>query len=97
SDTGFNFQLPTDIFRLDRYRRGFRQRAIRFVSWFGRPSFSTKKQQEEERILIRGTTLPETWKQCKTREELTSLSQQEQGELLRFYIDRLRFHKYNPT
>ncbi len=97
SDTSFNYQIPTDVFKFDRYRRGFRQRAIRFVSWFGRPSFSPQNQQQEERILIRGTTLPETWKQCKTREELTSLSQQEQGELLRFYIDRLRFHKYNPT
>lgn len=75
TDTGFNFQYPGEIVKFNRYRSGFRQRAIRFVSWFGQAALGPGEPEE------------------KTR----TLSQQRQGETLRFYIDRLRFHKYKPT
>jgi beta-mannosidase len=37
------------------------------------------------------------WRNCQTWQELIELSQQYQSELNRYYIDRLRFHKYRPT
>ncbi len=97
ADTGFNFQFPTEIFKFDQFRQGLRKRFIRFVSWFGRSSFNPEEQDEDQQILVRTDYLPTSWKQCKTQEELKALSQREQGEALRFYIDRLRFHKYRPT
>ncbi|NLC53752.1 MAG: hypothetical protein GX770_07280, partial [Firmicutes bacterium] len=74
-DTGFNYQYPEEIFRFDQYRRGAKQRQIRFVSWFGRAASGPAEADE------------------KTRAH----SQRQQAETLRFYIDRLRFHKYKPT
>lgn len=37
------------------------------------------------------------WRRCKSWSELVTLSQAYQSELNRYYIDRLRFHKYRPT
>lgn len=74
-DTGFNYQYPDEIYRFDQYRRGAKQRQIRFVSWFGRAALGPAEPDEKTR----------------TR------SQKQLAETLRFYIDRLRFHKYNPT
>nr|WP_231133430.1 glycoside hydrolase family 2 TIM barrel-domain containing protein [Capillibacterium thermochitinicola] len=74
-DTGFNFQYPEEIHRFDQYRRGAKQRRIRFVSWFGRAALGSAEPDEKTRVR----------------------SQKQQAETLRFYIDRLRFHKYKPT
>ena len=70
-DTGFNYQYPDEIYRFDQYRRGAKQRQIRFVSWFGRAALGPAEPDEKTR----------------TR------SQKQLAETLRFYIDRLRFHK----
>lgn len=43
---------------------------------------------------ITGDVMP---KNGTSPEELAAASQKRQGEILRFYIDRLRFQKYNPT
>lgn len=75
ADTGFNLQYPEEIFKFNQYRRGFRQRYIRFVSWFGRTALGSAEPDAEAR----------------------ARSQRQQAETLRFYIDRLRFHKYKPT
>jgi beta-mannosidase len=75
ADTGFNLQYPMEIFKFNRYRRGFKQRYIRFVSWFGRVALGPAEPDAEAR----------------------ALSQRQQAETLRFYIDRLRYHKYKPT
>lgn len=37
------------------------------------------------------------WRKCRTWAELIALSQGYQAELNRYYIDRLRYHKYRPT
>jgi len=74
-DTGFNFRYPEEMAKFNRYRSGFRQRAIRFVSWFGQAALGPGEPEETTRLL----------------------SQRRQEETLRFYIDRLRFHKYKPT
>ncbi len=37
------------------------------------------------------------WRQAKSLAEVIELSQNYQAELNRFYIDRLRYHKYRPT
>ncbi len=37
------------------------------------------------------------WQRCRTWAELARLSQRYQSELNRYYIDRLRYHKYRPT
>lgn len=37
------------------------------------------------------------WRACASLPELIALSQNYQSELNRYYIDRLRFHKYRPT
>lgn len=74
-DTGFNYQSPPELYRFDRYRRGVKQRQIRFVSWFGRPALGPAEPDGKAR----------------------TSSQEQQAETLRFYIDRLRFHKYKPT
>lgn len=37
------------------------------------------------------------WRACRTLDELIALSQRYQSELNRFYIDRLRLSKYQPT
>ncbi len=37
------------------------------------------------------------WRQASSLAEVIELSQQYQAELNRFYIDRLRYHKYRPT
>lgn len=37
------------------------------------------------------------WRSCRTWAELIALSQGYQSELNRYYIDRLRHHKYRPT
>ncbi len=75
ADTGFNLQYPEGIAKFNRYRSSFRQRAIRFVSWFGQAALGPGEPEENARLS----------------------SQRRQGETLRFYIDRLRFHKYKPT
>ncbi|NLW57033.1 MAG: hypothetical protein GX050_10560 [Firmicutes bacterium] len=97
ADTGFHFDFPAEIFKFNRYRVGSRKRSLRFVSWFGRKSYSPAEQDESKPALVSPEEIPASWKRAKTVGELKALSEREQGETLRFYIDRLRFHKYNPT
>lgn len=97
ADTSFHLEFPTEIFKFNRYRVGGRKRLIRLVSWFGRKSYSPVEQNESKPAPVHTEELPVSWKQAKTGAELKALSEREQGETLRFYIDRLRFHKYNPT
>lgn len=89
SDTGFACGVwpeEGDLYRFDRYRRGMAARRIRFVSWFGAPD----PAQERAKPPAKGEKEDER----KVPREMVS---QEQSEVLRFYIDRLRYHKYNPT
>ncbi len=97
ADTGFHFDFPAEIFRFNRYRTGGRRRLIRLVSWFGRKSFSPAEADGIKPAPVISEAIPAAWKQAKTAGELKAHSEGEQGETLRFYIDRLRFHKYNPT
>lgn len=91
-----------ELFKFDHYRSGLLRKTIRFVSWFGAPSIS----EHESTVLPAGRN-----EEAQSREVLggrarTSLEkvgeaamadQEYQAEVLRFYIDRLRYHKYNPT
>jgi beta-mannosidase len=105
SDTGFGHGVTEgELYQFDRYRKGVMKRNIRFVSWFGAPSFS-----QTDSLPASGGTV--AWEQVPREirnllgmrkdgmapEELAPASQKIQGEILRFYVDRLRFHKYNPT
>lgn len=102
-DTGFGCGvIPGEgrLYRFDLYRRGVRKKQIRFVSWFGGLSAALS---EEEALKTSGDLSPEIapllpadWK-GKTPEELAPLSQRRQSDIIRFYIDRLRYHKYRPT
>lgn len=90
-----------DLFKFDQYRTGLFRKTIRFVSWFGAPSTSTHEltafplertdAQRKEALGVTGET------PVKKAQEAALASQEYQGEILRFYIDRLRYHKYNPT
>ena len=89
SDTGFGcgiFPEEGDLYRFDRYRRGIAEKNIRFVSWFGAPSYPPDR-----------VNLPEKGEKEGRQKVPREISVKNQGETLRFFIDRLRFHKYNPT
>lgn len=120
SDTGFGYGVipeEGDVYRFDRYRKGMMEKNIRFVSWFGAPSFPQAKTAlpvqgatvDWEKVpkeitnilkkidLLKNIDLLKKRKEEITPGELAQASQKNQGEILRFYIDRLRFQKYNPT